>query len=195
MRLKNRYEELVSKNVSIVKVGLINGYEIVNLDFIVGFCHCLTHRGILTENQLKKHECIEKRCPFLEKYKDYPFWKKFERKQEELSKKKSEIKRKKKNATNIKNAEQKQINEMLEAAREIQRRFNYSIIITSIKKDNQFDYVVNYVSESPLDDWCRYVPLAVGLHKSFERTFKMNHIKNVNGSFATFDDYNRREKN
>lgn len=195
MRLKNRYEKLKSQNTVIVKAKLITGTEVVYLNNIVGFCHCYTHKGFLTKNLLRQHDCINKECPFLEKYRDYPFWEHFDRVQENLSKKKTEIKLKKKNAVIEKNAEQKQLNEMLEKARGIQDRLNYSIIITSIKKDDhQFDYVINYVSSRPRDDWGRYVPLALELRKIYGRTFRINHIKNVDGTYATITDYKSRRK-
>ena len=41
----------------------------------------MLHPGKLTKQLLRKHNCLEKRCPFLEKYEDTPFWAAYNRSQ------------------------------------------------------------------------------------------------------------------
>lgn len=40
---------------------------------IVAFCHYRPHSGALTVKNLKKHQCLNKQCPHLEKY-EHDFW-------------------------------------------------------------------------------------------------------------------------
>ncbi len=40
----------------------------------VGYCHHKKHIGNLNERMLKEHGCIEKKCPYLEKYEDNKYW-------------------------------------------------------------------------------------------------------------------------
>jgi len=53
-------------------VYLINGdYRVMDIKMLVGYCHCSLHKGFLTKNLYKHHECAVKKCPFLEKFDDY----------------------------------------------------------------------------------------------------------------------------
>ena len=40
----------------------------------LGYCHCRLHKGYLDCKLLKKHECLNKQCTFLEKYLEHPYW-------------------------------------------------------------------------------------------------------------------------
>lgn len=40
-----------------------------------GYCHNQRHHGRLSIKLVREHKCIEKQCPFLEKY-DHPIWRK-----------------------------------------------------------------------------------------------------------------------
>lgn len=44
-----------------------------------GYCHNKSHKGYLSVKMIKKHECLRKQCPFLEKYEDHEYWKQRER--------------------------------------------------------------------------------------------------------------------
>ena len=39
----------------------------------IGYCHCRIHKGYLDCKLLKKHQCLNKQCTFLERY-EHPFW-------------------------------------------------------------------------------------------------------------------------
>ena len=47
---------------------------------VIGFCRYHLHIGALTAALIRQHECLQKECPFLEKYEDKPFWKEREKK-------------------------------------------------------------------------------------------------------------------
>ncbi|MBQ3794789.1 MAG: hypothetical protein II842_00640 [Butyrivibrio sp.] len=40
----------------------------------VAYCHCYKHRGGLSKDMMKQHECLKKGCRYLEKYEDHPYW-------------------------------------------------------------------------------------------------------------------------
>ena len=40
----------------------------------IGYCHCDAHVGYVTVELMKKHQCLEKNCPFLEKFFDHCYW-------------------------------------------------------------------------------------------------------------------------
>ena len=82
------------------KMHLLTGeYKNVNTKNVIGKCHNQTHPGIITKSLLEEHECLNKTCPFLEKFSDHPFWVEYERK----LKKKNERKEIKKNKQEQKN--------------------------------------------------------------------------------------------
>ncbi len=51
---------------------------------IIGKCRCNAHVGALTPDLLKEHECLKKKCPFLIRFEESPFWEERE-KQKQLS--------------------------------------------------------------------------------------------------------------
>lgn len=46
-----------------------------NITHAVAWCHHRMHWGNMTLKMVKKHECLKKQCPFLEKFEDHPYWK------------------------------------------------------------------------------------------------------------------------
>lgn len=40
----------------------------------VAYCHYYKHRGGLSKDMMKQHECLKKGCRYLEKYEDHPYW-------------------------------------------------------------------------------------------------------------------------
>lgn len=40
----------------------------------IGYCHNKSHLGYLSITALKRHQCLKKNCPYLEKYQDHEFW-------------------------------------------------------------------------------------------------------------------------
>lgn len=52
----------------------------------VAYCHFIGHKGGLSKEMLKQHECLKKGCKCLEKYTDHPYW----TKREEIKKLKKE---------------------------------------------------------------------------------------------------------
>ena len=40
----------------------------------IGYCHYSQHLGYVNDNIIKKHQCLEKQCKYLERYEDNIYW-------------------------------------------------------------------------------------------------------------------------
>ena len=45
-----------------------------NKDNAIAYCHHAKHNGYLNEKLIKQHDCLNKRCPYLHKYEEKPYW-------------------------------------------------------------------------------------------------------------------------
>jgi hypothetical protein len=98
----------------------------------VGYCWNEIHRGYLTKNLMKEHQCIEKKCRHFQKYENSPYWKEKEARREKKKKRKEILK---------KNENDK--NRILNKIREITiEDENFHAI--SVEKDKNI-YVVRYI--------------------------------------------------
>lgn len=59
----------------------------------VGYCWNEIHRGYLTKNLMKEHQCIERKCRHFQKYENSPYWKEKEAKKEKKKIKKENLKK------------------------------------------------------------------------------------------------------
>lgn len=179
-----------------LKLPLIDGsYNEVKKEHIAGFCHCDTHRGYLSVTLLKNHDCIKKQCTFLEKFEEYPFWKNYERQLKEKERHKEAEKQKQLQ----KEAHKAEMRRLEQAAQGIADRLGFPIIVTRItpKKDakNNYEYILNYVSEDMGSRWSDYYDLAVFLGKSHGGKYMLRPLRKPDGSLATLRDWlNRKDK-
>jgi predicted GIY-YIG superfamily endonuclease len=116
---------------------LINGHFADN-DNVIARCHLLTHRGYLTKNLIKSHECIEKKCSFFEKLKP-EYWEALEKK--EQMKKNNRLK--KRQAIEETNERDKLIKETLERSG--------NVYVTQIKAENPRLLVISYIYDKRID--------------------------------------------
>lgn len=49
----------------------------------VGYCWLEKHKGYITKQIMDEHQCIEKQCPFFQKYEDAPYWKEKEKRKKD----------------------------------------------------------------------------------------------------------------
>jgi hypothetical protein len=162
---------------------------------VVGFCHCDVHKGYLNSTLLKKHECIEKNCSFLEKYEGFPFWLQYAAKQRE----KAERKKAKKSHMKQVDAKQasidKKMSELYISAQSIADKLGYNILITGVvprfNTPKNYEYIVNYVSFSLHDDWYRYHDLAIVMAKCYGGKYILRHVRLPNGEYASIRDWKR----
>ena len=170
-------------------VKLINGgYTHIRTDQLIGYCHCMAHKGFLSKTLLHTHECIDKQCPFLERFEDYPFWHnyyKYEKKKQDT-----------KNAKKLRKERERLEAEFLEAikakAQHIADGGGMEILITQvIRKGDPHSpkYIIYYVSKAKTEDEVCYLPIANKLHKTYDKPFYLKHMKLPNGSYATVDDW------
>ena len=71
---------------------LIDGAPLCERTRQVGYCWCDLHPGFLTTPLLKSHECLQKGCPFLERFEDKDFWKQRAKTKESKNKNKAKNK-------------------------------------------------------------------------------------------------------
>lgn len=182
----NEYKHYADKGIKYVEVILIDDcLHYVPIKSIVGFCHCKLHTGHLLKSTMKEHECISKQCPFFNKFEDYPYWvekenhkKKIENAQKKQQYQKDMERHFKKRKNNIR----------LMAQNAIDIR-GIPIIITSVALQKPNKYILNYVSNESRDDSDEYGKLIEKLDKKEIGKFYLNHIKNINGYYATIAEY------
>lgn len=169
----------------LIKINDIhNRVYTVPLDSIAGFCNCDKHKGTLTIEALEYHDCYKKRCPFLVKYSDFPYWHVI---------KKESIKRKK----TCVDSEQAIIDKIKVITDLLVIRLSLNIVIFGVRKAKKNVYIINYVSDYNGNDWSEFSILLGTLKYVLpEYTYFLKHIKTPDGSFLTIKDvYSKKEKN
>ncbi|MBE6529181.1 MAG: hypothetical protein E7680_01070 [Ruminococcaceae bacterium] len=167
-------------------VQMLGGaYATVDTPAIVGFCHHADHKGIVTVTIMNEHDCIAKGCHYFEKFEEYPFWKRYHRKQElkQLFAEKK-ARRKEDEKRHLKNL-QKQETERMETA----YRFAEKLGITNFKilgiRKTDDGFTIFYVSDLPENDWYHFREIAFAMNKTYRKKFTLKHAKNPDGTYAT----------
>lgn len=196
--MSQKDQKFIDMEISHRRVSLIDGTRPrVDTKAIVGFCHNLIHKGYVTVTLLQKHECISKKCPYLEKFDAYPFWAKYEARE----KQKACIKKaKKKRLLNEKIQKEKAAHIMDNLKCTVQNladKMELRIIITSVSYDkeseNKTDYIIYYVSENSYNDWYKYIDLSVVMKSCHGGKYILRHVKLPNGNYATVSDWKNRK--
>lgn len=173
----------------VVKARLIGGSVVrVCRGNIVGFCHIQTHPGKLTKNLLREHECLEKKCPFLEKYEDSPFWIDYQRRCLARSSAKQN-KKKKKIALD---AEAALLSDLRVAFQMCADFTDSPMDVIRVDLPNPWTYRIFYISDNRFADGNRFPEfLEVMREKYHHHRIILRHIKDVDGHFVTRDEYYR----
>lgn len=184
------YAKYKEKGKTNVMLPLIDGkYCKVAVRNIAGFCYNKTHRGYLNIDLLQRHDCVNKNCPFLKKFEDYPYWTgraaiKRENKKKAATRNKQRDKERQRYAV----AEEK-ANKVFTAAQEVAQRLNYPIIVTRVapkrNTNNNYEFIINYVSNVRSNDWYNYFDLALILGKQYGGKYTLRHVKYPNGEYVT----------
>ena len=166
-------------------VRLIGGaYATVDTPAIVGFCHNEDHKGIITVTILNQHGCIAKGCHYFEKFEDYPFWARYERKinqtKIDAEKKCRRKENEERHQANIKSQEDKLISRAYQFASSL--GFDTFRII-SIRKNDE-GYTIFYISDTPENDWYEFREIAFAMNKAFHKKFTLKHVKTPDGDYA-----------
>lgn len=190
-------QKFIDLNITHRRVSLIDGSRpVVDTKAIVGFCHYIIHKGYVTVTLLQKHECLEKKCPYLEKFENYPFWAKYEARE----KQKASIKRAKKNRLrqekNQKEKADRKMDSLKNAAQKLSDKLGFNIIITRVAYDKESeskeDFVVYYVSKDNYNDWYKYVDLSIVMKSCHGGKYILRHVKMPDGNYATVSDWRNR---
>lgn len=191
--MKQNESRYIEENIPFRRVPLIDGISHrVDTRSVVGYCHCSKHKGYLNITLLKSHDCIKKECVYLEKFEDYPFWIQYMN----LQKQKERRKRAKKHSIECKESAERKMEKMIESAQNIADRLGYRILVIKVvprfdTKEN-YEYIVNYISDNQYDDWHFYFDLALTLGKCFGGKYILKHIKKPDGNYAVFSDWKNR---
>lgn len=165
---------------------LIGGaYATVDTNSIVGYCHNEAHKGFLTVSIMNEHDCIGKECFNFEKFEDYPFWRKKQRKEEQEKLAKVKAARRKANARLAQENRERKNALMLSRAEELIDKYAYkNIKIISIHTD-ETSGVIFFISNKNANDWYEYRELAFSMSRIFHKKFMLKHAKLSDGSYAT----------
>lgn len=159
----------------------------VRVKNIVGFCHYKHHKGVVTKNLFKSHDCSRRGCYYFQKFAEYPFWENME-KAKEVEKVALQHKKEKKHAkVYIDNDILSDISKMMSA-------HPLPTIVTSITRVSPTSIQINYVTDRDYDDHTDFNGIKKRLQVGYGQQFKLQHIKLPNGKYARISDYLSRRK-
>lgn len=190
------YRKCKENRIYFLKLPLVDGtYRSVAVKNIAGTCHNNIHKGYLDIKLLMQHDCINKKCHFLEKFEDYPFWINQANLAREKAHKRREHAKANEKSEKIKALSEARMNILLEAAQGIVDRLEYPIIITrvapKISSANKYEYIINYVSDLRTDDWHDYFDLALLMGKCHGGRYTLKHMKFPNGDYVLTSDWEK----
>lgn len=179
-------EEIKGKTILTVKT--IEGErKDVRVKNIVGFCHYKHHKGVVTKNLFKSHNCDSRNCYYFQKFAEYPFWENLE-KQKEANRTFAERKKEKKNSKIYIN------NDILADISTMVSEHPLPTIVTSITRVSPTSIQINYVTNRDYDDHVDFNGIKKRLQVRHGQQFKLQHIKLPNGKYAKISDYLSRRK-
>ena len=191
-REKKKTGALSKYNREMVEVELLgNGVVPMERGQIVGWCHNSLHKGALTKNILKSHDCLGKNCHFLVRNDQSPYWAQLELKKQSKEKRKAKVR-----AEQIQKAiEQDDMRILKESWQSYLDDMESDMHIVRVEKVNSARYKVFYVSDNTFADGNRYpefLDTVKHLHPRF--SLSLRHIRDVDGHFVTTDEYLSRSR-
>lgn len=176
------------KGKTILTVKTIEGErKDVRVKNIVGFCHYKHHKGIITKNLFKSHNCDSRGCYYFQKFSEYPFWENVE-KQKEAERIFAERKKEKKISKVYIS------NDILSDISKMMSEHPLPTIVTSITRVNPNRIQINYVTDRDYDDHVDFNGIRNRLQAKYSQQFKLQHIKLLSGEYAQISDYLSRRK-
>ena len=161
---------------------------------IVGYCYNMRHTGYLTVALMNSHDCIGKKCPFFERFEDYPYWVK----EANRSKEKERKRQKREDELDMQRKQEQKLSRLHSTAQEIARESGFPIIITRVTQSSSGrrpEYIVNYVSDARYNDYHPYFDLAIQLSQIERGRYVLRHVKLPDGRYATIEDWEDRPEN
>ena len=158
---------------------------------LVGCCHNIIHPGKMTKRILEEHRCIQKECPFFERYEEYPFWVNY--RNQKNAKRKSKLKKQQKKA--LADAEAQSMTTIRDALRECVPEEESQLDIIRVERIEDRHYRVFFVSDNRRPDGGEFPQFAKLAREQFPWwRLQMRHIKNIDGSFVTREEYHAKRR-
>lgn len=158
---------------------------------ILGWCKYHLHPGAVTKSILKEHNCLEKKCPYLEQNSQSQFWPCY------YGQIRSEAKRKEKKRNNKrrKSQEKRKLEMLTDRWKTLLAETDSDLLIIRISRCLPGTFIIFYVSDNRFNDADRYpefLDTLKCLHPDY--SFILRHIKDVDGHFVTKEEYRNRRK-
>ena len=171
----------------LIKVKMLTG-EVVQIKRknIIGWCRHTIHKGAVNKSILKKHDCLGKNCPYLERNDQSPFWANLEQQAAQKEKQK-ELKK----ANKAKEATQTQrLQDLTRIWQSGLDDLESDMFIVRIEQETAHRYKVFYVSDNSFADGNRFPDfLALAKISHPRHSINLRHIRDIDGHFVTRDEY------
>lgn len=172
----------------VITVSLLGGkHARISKSKIVGCCHSKLHPGKLTKALMDEHDCINKECVYFEKYEDSPYW--TERRRIKAERKRN--KQKKKELEASKYGEEAAMEKLRDIFQTVSDETCSDMLIVRVKKE-AYIFEIYYVSDNPFADGNRFPDFLAELKKQYPKNrLILRHIKDIDGSYVTREEYYR----
>lgn len=190
----------ITEKYDYARLKLVDGsYQVIKPEKIVGYCNYRLHRGYITANSVKSHDCIAKNCPYLQKFDgNSTYWSFVESEEKKKRDRKAKIKDIKAQKTSREVEMNSRFENIKQQAQGIADRLDMGIIITRVAylnpEKNRYEYVINYVSDLYDNDWHQYIDIAYTLGHTQGGKYILRKLKLPNGKYATIDDWEHRTR-
>ena len=176
-----------------IKVRLLGGEVRVLLrENVIGCCHCTTHRGSLTKMLLYKHKCLEKKCRYLERYKDRSFWAEYRKQKQPAKSEACKLRAEKK-------AQKRAEGSLLCGLRDSFQRYadavGAEILVVRVEPVNRHTYRAFYVSDNPFPDWNMLSAFVEAVERVYRaHRVSLRRIRDLDGHLVTREEYYARKR-
>lgn len=158
---------------------------------VIGCCHNLLHPGKLIKLLLREQKCLEKQCPFLEKYEDRPFWTAYRKKQ--LTKIEAKQQKRKKKAK-----ERSKVAMLCRLRDSFQRYADAAgaeILVVRVEPVNRRTYRAFYVSDDPFPDWDMFPAFLEAVERAYpSHHISLRRIRDLDGHLVTREEFFARKR-
>lgn len=181
----------VDKGEQIVMAEMLDGrVRYLRRKKIVGCCHNKIHPGKLTKPVLYAHECLEKKCPYFEKYDESPFWAACEKRRRA----REEVKRRQKKEKARLQAEEASLGRMRDALQRYADASGAAIDVVRVVRLSRHAYRAFYVSDDPFPDWDSFSCILEAIEKAYpSRSVSLRRIRDEDGRLVTREEFYARK--
>ena len=171
----------------IVKVKMLTGETIpIKNKNLLGWCHHGMHKGAVNRAIMEQHDCLGKKCPYLERNPKSPYWANLVAQQKAKEAQKEKIREQKRQQA----AEEEHLQFLTDNWQSYLDDMDSDMYIVRVAKDAPSVYRIFYVSDNRFADGNRY-PDFLDTLKFLHPHYRINlrHIRDVDGHFVTTDEY------